>query len=54
VLSIDEAGCRSAFYILDNGEYQINIWSYEGKLYEIIADNLHFEDAVMRYFDPNE
>jgi hypothetical protein len=54
VVSIEDAGCHAAFYILDNGQYQVNIWSFEGKRYEIIADNLSFEGATMRYFDPNE
>lgn len=54
VLEFDDGACRTAFYILDTGEYQINIWTEDGKLYEIIADNLRFENASLRYFDPNE
>jgi hypothetical protein len=54
VLEVNDDGCHAAFYILDTGEYQINIWSYEGKLYEIIADNLNFSNPTMRYHDPNE
>jgi hypothetical protein len=54
VLEVDHAGCRTAFYILDSGEYQINVWSAEGKIYEMIANNLHFDNATMRYYDPNE
>lgn len=54
VMTIDELGCRAAFYMLDNGQYQINIWSEEGKMYEIIADSLDFANAEMRYLDPSE
>lgn len=54
VLSVNENGCNAAFYILDSGEFQINIWTYEGKLYEIIADNIEFYEETMRYVDPNE
>jgi hypothetical protein len=54
VLEVNHDGCRAAFYILDDGLYQINVWSYEGKIYEIIADNIHFDEAIKRYFDPNE
>lgn len=48
VLEHNENGCHVAFYILDSGEYQINIWTWDGKLYEIIADNINFTDATMR------
>lgn len=54
VYRVDENGCRVAFYILDSGEYQVNIWSNEGKIYEIIDDSISFENAIMRYYDPNE
>jgi hypothetical protein len=54
VLEVNTDTCRVAFYILDTGEYQINIWDREGKLYEIIADNLNFSNPTMRYHDPNE
>jgi hypothetical protein len=54
VLYVDQAGCLTAFYILDSGEYQINIWTFEGKIYEVIADNIYFRDATKRYYDPNE
>ena len=53
VLEVHERGCHAAFYILDNGEYQINIWADEGKRYELVADNIDFADAEMRSFDPN-
>ena len=35
ILEYNQSGCRIAFYILDSGEYQINIWIPEGKFYEI-------------------
>jgi hypothetical protein len=54
VVEVNENDCRAAFYILDSGEYQINLWSKEGKLYEIIADNLEFQNATKRYTDLNE
>jgi subtilisin-like proprotein convertase family protein len=54
VLEYDQDGCRVAFYILDSGEYQINMWTYEGKLYELISNTLDFSEPTLRYFDPNE
>ena len=54
ILSVDHAGCVTAFYILDSGEYQLNIWTFEGKIYEIIADNIDFTNPTTRYYDPNE
>ena len=54
VLTVNQGICHWAFYILDSGEYQINVWTVDGKLYEIIADNLRFDGATKRYFDPNE
>jgi hypothetical protein len=51
---LEADGCNAAFYILDNGQFQINLWSSEGKLYELISDDLDFTDAVKRHFDPNE
>lgn len=54
VMEVNEPPCRAAFYILDNGQYQINIWSPEGKLYEMISDDLNFAGATKRYSDPNE
>ena len=55
VLEYDQDGCRAAFYILrESNEYQINYWTYEGKLYELISTTLDFANPTMRYFDPNE
>lgn len=54
ILEYTENGCRVAFYMLDDGKYQINITSPEGKLYEIIADNIDFRNAERRTFDPDE
>lgn len=55
VLEYDQDGCHAAFYILrDSNEYQINYWTFEGKLYELISDTLDFANPTMRYFDPNE
>lgn len=54
VMEYNEYGCHVAFYILDSGEYQINIYSQDGKLYELIADSVFFTDATTRYYDPNE
>jgi hypothetical protein len=51
---IQADGCNATFYILENGQLQINIINPEGKLYEIICDDLACEAPVMRYFDPNE
>jgi hypothetical protein len=48
VLEYNENGCHVAFYVLDSGEYQINIWTHDNKFYEIIADNLDFANATMR------
>lgn len=54
VMEYEQDGCKTAFYILDSGEYQINMWTYEGKRYELISDTLDFSQPTMRYFDPNE
>lgn len=54
VMEYEQDGCKAAFYILDSGEYQINMWTYEGKRYELISDTLDFSQPTMRYFDPNE
>jgi hypothetical protein len=51
---LEAEGCNAAFYILDSGEYQINVWTNEGKLYELISDTLDFTNAIKRYYDPNE
>ena len=51
VAEYTENGCHIAFYILDNGEYQLNIWTWDGKLYELIADNINFSNATMRWFE---
>jgi hypothetical protein len=51
---LEAEGCNAAFYILDSGEYQINVWTNEGKLYELISDTLDFTNATKRYYDPNE
>jgi len=48
IVEYNERGCQFAFYILDSGEYLINIWTSDNKLYEIIADNLDFANATMR------
>jgi hypothetical protein len=47
----NENACHFAFYILDTGEYQINIWNPDGKLSEVIANNLNFRDAKLRHAD---
>lgn len=54
ILEYNENGCHVAFYMLDDGKFQINIWSPEGKLYEMIADNFDFSDHEHHYYDPNE
>lgn len=51
-LSVDNAGCRMAFYVLDGGVYQLNVWSPDGKLYEIFATNRRFDNARIRHTDP--
>ena len=51
---LEATGCNAAFYILDSGEYQINVWTHEGKIYELISDSLDFTNARKRYYDPNE
>jgi hypothetical protein len=51
---IEANGCDATFYVLDTGELQVNIRDAEGKLYEIICDDLACESPNMRYFDPNE
>jgi|GEM_PF-6356247 len=50
----DENGCRVEFWLLSSGTYQLNIYTPDGKLYEIEDDDLDFRDADRRYFDPNE
>lgn len=51
VVDYNDNGCHVAFYILDNGQYQINIWTWNGKLYEMLADNINFTNATMRSFE---
>jgi len=46
--------CRAEFYLLPNGELQMNIWTPEGKLYEIFCDDLQCIDPALRYTDPNQ
>lgn len=47
--------CGAYFYILDSGEYQINIFTPDGnKYYELISDTLNFRGATKRYFDATE
>lgn len=54
ILEYEQGDCHAAFYILDAGEYQINIWTSDNKLYEIVADNINFENATMNYVDSGE
>lgn len=51
---IEANGCDVSFYLLENGQLQVNIRDDEGKLYEIICDDLACENPVMRYFDWQE
>lgn len=44
--------CDVSVYIIDE-QIQVNI-NFDGKLYEIVADDLRFIEPNLRYFDPNE
>lgn len=44
--------CDVFVYIIGE-QIQVNI-HFDGKLYEIVADDLGFIEPTMRYFDPNE
>lgn len=46
--------CDAEFYVLPNGEVQLNISTPEGKLYEIICQDLACIDPTMRFTDPNQ
>lgn len=53
-LSVDEGACQVAFYVLDGGLYQLNVWSPDGKLYEIFANNRRFDNPSIRHTDPTK
>ncbi|MCA9913524.1 MAG: hypothetical protein KC496_09255 [Anaerolineae bacterium] len=46
--------CGAELYLLPNGEVQLNISTPEGKLYEIICQDIACMDPTMRFTDPNQ
>jgi hypothetical protein len=54
VLLASAADCRADLYWLPSEEIQLNIWTPEDKLYEIICADLQCADPTMRFTDPNE
>lgn len=54
IAAFTKGTCSAEFYLLSSGEYQLNIYAPEGKLYTLIDIDLDFRDARKTYFDPNE
>lgn len=54
VMALDRDGCSAEFWMLGDGQLQLNIYANDGKIYELIDSDLDFNDAENRYYDPNE